>query len=383
MPFSDLANQVQTTVSDKLSSIAQTGLGTVSGLAGSLSSGASAAASAFGAFAGRAKSLLSAGNLSPAALAGTAAQQVKALAPSSIYAGLPKPAAANPPREIRPEMAMIRKQTGSLKFPSDLGDHFIQFHFSEMAQKSPLDLVKRLDSAFIQLPLSPSLTESYQANYKTENLGVMGGVADTILQDFLSKPGVKNMGAEQQGQELGKSFNDFLGSEKAKAAAAAVGAQVVASSVPGLAGAVSKALGATINPNQAVLFDNVSFRSHSFSFKLFPVNIQESNEIKKIIALFRERMLPPTINQFFLGFPNKVEIKIYPKAPYPILDCVLESMSVNYAPNGPAFFKGSQGNPVQVDLQLTFKEIVLFNREVAIQAADRLAKEKPDFVGLP
>ena len=47
-------------------------------------------------------------------------------------------------------------------------------------------------------------------------------------------------------------------------------------------------------------------------------------------------------------------------------------MSVNYAPNGPAFYKGSLGHPVEVDIQLNFKEIALMTREEA-EAAEKLS----------
>ena len=99
MPFSALANQIQTTVSDKLSAGASAALGSISSIGGTLSSGASAAASAFSAFSGQAKNLLSAGNLSPAALKGAAAQQIKALDPTSNFKGIPKPAVAATPTE--------------------------------------------------------------------------------------------------------------------------------------------------------------------------------------------------------------------------------------------------------------------------------------------
>ena len=114
---------------------------------------------------------------------------------------------------------------------------------------------------------------------------------------------------------------------------------------------------ATLVPNACL------FRNHSFSFKLYPADAKDSAELKKIISELRKRMLPPVIQTHFLGYPDQVEIKIYPKSPFPILKCVLESMSVNYAPNGPAFFKGGQGDPVGVELTLNFSEMDMFTRK--------------------
>jgi len=366
MPFSSVVNQIQSTVSDKLSAGASAAMGSISSIGGTLSSGASAAASAFSAFSGQAKNLLSAGNLSPAALKGAAAQQVKALDPTSNFKGIPLPAVAATPTAEQPQETMRPDKKGYLRFPLDIGDHFIQFAFSDFIRDNPIAKDKVKDPIFIQLPLSPSLSESYQANYKTQQLGVLGTMADNILKDYLSKGGAPS--AEAAGKSLGTSFNAELQRQKdegAKGAAGALVAQVAQNFAPEVAGAISKSLGATTNPNMAVLFENVSFRSHSFSFKLHPVNQKESEALRSIISAFRSRMLPGKMGQFFLSYPNKCRITINPAQVYPILDCVLESMSVNYAPNGPAFFKGSLGNPVEVDIQLSFKEIVLFTRETA------------------
>ena len=129
--------------------------------------------------------------------------------------------------------------------------------------------------------------------------------------------------------------------------------------------AVSNELGASVNPHMAVIFDGIDFRTHSFSFKLYPRSEKESDALKKIISTLRRRMLPSVVHSHFFGYPDKVKITISPKSPYPFLECVLQSMSVNYSPNGPAFFKGDKGNPVGVDLTLNFKEIVIFTRDVA------------------
>lgn len=361
MPLPSQIGQSVVTVSDKLQQIGQQGLGTITGFAGTLSSGASQAASAFNAFAGKTSDLLKQGNLSASALSGAAAQITEALQPSSIYKGVPKQAAI--PTESKPEMSRPKMAT-TLKFPSDLGEHYVQFIFETYKKDSPLAKEIKTQPAIIQLPMSPNLTENYQASYKTEALNVLGGLAEQTVKDF-EKAGGFNMSAEKAGEQLGKSAVD-VAKTSGKAALASLGATMGMAAVPGLGAAVSRALGASVNPNMAVLFDNIGFRSHQFSFRLNPRTPQESATIKQIIAIMRQRMLPPKVNNFFFGFPDKANIKIFPVQPYPILECVLESMSINYAPNGPAFYSVSSGGaPVMIEMQLQFKEIVLFTRETA------------------
>jgi len=361
MPQPFQIGQPVVTVSDKLQQIGQQGLGTVTGFAGTLSSGASQTASSFNAFADKSGVLLKQGNLSLASLPSTATQVTEALQPTSIYRGVPKQPTV--PTESKPESSRPKLIT-SLKFPEDLGEHYVQFIFETYRRDSPLAKEIKTEPAIIQLPLSPNLTENYQASYKTESLNVLGGLAESVVKDF-EKAGGFNMQAEQAGAQLAKS-TAAVANTSGKAALASLGATAVMAATPGLGAAVSRALGASINPNMAVLFDNIGFRSHQFSFRLNPRRKEESAIIKQIIATMRQRMLPPRVNQFFFGFPDKVNIKIFPVQPYPILECVLESMSINYAPNGPAFYSvNSGGNPVMVELQLQFKEIVLFTRETA------------------
>ena len=362
MPSPSDLGHTAVTISDKIKEIGQQGLGTVSGVVGTLSSGATQSAAAFGAFVDRSTNLLKQSNITPAALAGAAAQVTESLQQTSIYKGILKGAPVA--TEKQPEETRRVSGGNVLKFPADLGDHYVQFTFASFKQDSPVTKQIKTEPVIIQLPLTPTLVETYQANYKTESLGVLGGMADSVLKKFEAAGGFQMTG-EKAGEALGGAVGEVTSME-GKAGLTSLTASAVMAATPGLGAAVSRALGASINPNLAVLFDNIGFRSHQFAFKLNPRNAAESAVIKEIIAIMRQRMLPPTVNQFFYGFPDKVIINIFPKDPYPILECVLESMSINYAPNGPAFYKGSQGNPVEVDIQLQFKEIEIFTRDVAV-----------------
>ncbi len=361
MPSPSQIGQSVVTVSDKLQQIGQQGLSTITGFAGTLSSGASQASSAFNAFADKSASLLKQGNFSSAALSGAAAQVTESLQPTSIYRGVPKPTGVF--TETKPEAGQ-QKLTTPLKFPEDLGEHYVQFIFETYKRESPLLKEIKTQPAIIQLPLSPTLNEAYQANYKTEALNILGGLGETALKEF-ERAGGFNKPPAEAGATLVRALTDTAKKEGGAAVTALI-AQAGLAAVPGVGAAVSRALGGTVNPNMAVLFDSIGFRSHQFTFRLNPSREQESLIIKRIIGVMRQRMLPPRVNQFFYGFPDKVNIKIFPVQPYPILECVLESMSINYAPNGPAFYSVSSGGaPVMVELQLQFKEIVLFTRETA------------------
>lgn len=342
MPVDFSVNQVATNVSDKLAEGAKSAIGAVTGgLGGSMAAGQTAYSSVLNAL-GSAKSQIMNSNFSPKALSAAVTNFAKALDPASIYKGLPpaKLDVSNPkPTDTRAETQFSEKK---MSFPDDLGTFFFQMSFSSFSKKSPIDRVAQVDPLIIQLPLPPNLQESYSVSYKSPNLEVLGGATSELLKE--------------QGAGVVDTAADALLALVARGAQAAGGTAALAA---------EQKLGATLNPNQAVLFDNMGFRSHSFSFKLYPKTPSESANLRKIIRAIRDRMVPKKLNTQFLGYPDKVDIDVFPLNPYidKFKTCVIESMSVNYSPNGSAFY-GSTLRPVQVDLQLTFKETEIWFRDV-------------------
>ena len=134
-----------------------------------------------------------------------------------------------------------------------------------------------------------------------------------------------------------------------------------------------KGQGYALNPQIQFIFKHVDFRSFSLSFIFTPKSQQEADTVNKIIATFKRHFAPrfqqgkSTSNEsMFLIPPSTFELKFkigqeentyIPKYG----ECVLENMSVNYTPNGFAVY--STGVPVQTQLSLSFKEIVIVDRD--------------------
>jgi hypothetical protein len=375
MPFSETIGQSVTTVSQKLTELTNSGLSAVNGVAGTLSSGINAGfnvgASALNAWSNKATDALKTAGLSVTTLNQQAAQVTQALAPISIYKGIP--AVVKKFEDEQPQRVMDeqRNRTDVLRFPEDIGVHHIIFTFSSFAQKSPIQPATVTNQKSIILPMTSNLQETYQANYKQEALGITGTAAEKIANSIKNNMSggvdMTTEGGKQFGAALNKAIKDIGNDEEFTAGVVGTVAARAAQAVVGpVASAVSQQLGATTNPNLAVLFDNISFRAHQFSFRLFPKSKKESDVLKQVIQVFRERMLPTIIGGGLgYAFPDKCSIQIKPQSPFPILECVLESMTINYAPNGPAFFKGDGSDPVVVDISLNFKEIVLMDRKKA------------------
>jgi len=359
MPFNASINQLAGTVSQKLTASAQEAMGSISGaLSGTLSSGVSGATSMLNALSSQAGKL----GLSSQSLNAAVSQVTNALDLTSMFKGLPKTPPLNVV-EAKPEQTHAAQVGNSpdLKFPEDLGEHKIKLTFVSFSQNSPVDRVSKVKPLTIYLPMSPNLNETYTIGYRNASMEQLGTLADAAVQNYFKDTekglnGAGNSGMENVGSVIG-SLSKAL-STNGKDTAFAMAAKAALSLTGSVGAAVQKSLGAAINPNMATLFDSVNFREHQFTFKLYPTSQSESDKLREIIKAIRDRIIPKKLDTQFLGFPDKVNIEILPANPYVegIKTCVVKNMSVNYAPNGVAFFKGKQGNPVAVEISLSFQE---------------------------
>lgn len=127
------------------------------------------------------------------------------------------------------------------------------------------------------------------------------------------------------------------------------------------------------NPMMELLYTSPAFRTFQFDFMFYPRDEQEATEVQRILDKLRFHQAPEiaeNTNSFFLVPPSEFDIKFYyngkendniPK----ISTCVLETISVDYAPNGFSAYEvqnepypsiGRTGMPVAIRLSLQFKE---------------------------
>ena len=123
-----------------------------------------------------------------------------------------------------------------------------------------------------------------------------------------------------------------------------------------------------------VLFDKMSMRSFNYNFTFAPRNVDERNDVQKIIALFRFHMAPElqAAQSRFLTLPSQFDIHYMYQSQdgqasendyyNKIATCVLESCSVDYTPNGVQSF--DDGSPTQIKMSLTFKETQLLTKSL-------------------
>ena len=221
------------------------------------------------------------------------------------------------------------------------------------------------DSVAIYLP--PNVTDSTVASYNGAATGILGfaaaGGAGLI-------EAMNNKDFEAAAKSLVGSAKGFL-SEAAKNAAAEL-AEGLTNAEGGL-GLINKAFGQADNPYMEVLFDKMELRTFTYQFTFSPKNTQETEDVQKIIALFRFHMAPELKgqNNRFLTLPSEFDIHYMYQAEdgqasendfyNKIATCVLTNCDVNYTPDGVRSFAG--GAPTKITMTLTFQETELLTKE--------------------
>jgi hypothetical protein len=256
-------------------------------------------------------------------------------------------------KDLTPEDASRRdnKFNGQLTFPNNIGEYWISFTFESYQRKVPIASPVSLPSITINLPIPANLQEQFAMQYSDKQLGIAGFLEQNIPAGVnFSDP-----------QSVGKAVGEATGSTF-KQAGNMQGAYYLGRTVAGLSdsvgSAVDKATGTILNPFQSLVFQGINLRTHSFTYRFSPNDSGENETLRKIIYEFKRRM-HPTKDNLLYTFPDTVSIYFGKRdnEPYFFKKCFLESMSVNYAPQGvPAFFRETS-LPVEVEMSMSFKEI--------------------------
>jgi hypothetical protein len=252
--------------------------------------------------------------------------------------------------------------------------------------------------ATISLYMPENLTVNYNSNYSdvsiTEEFGLAGQLGNALSDGLFTK----------NYKDLVNTYGVGLASTLAgKAAAGLGGGENIGALLQGAAGI-------TTNPQTQLLYRGVNLRTFQLEFLMTPKTSAEAQTIKNICDTFAFYSLPGiagaatgnsgqyltapqiftvqfkflgtntiagtlanvitnALNSSGLGFLTQASaqsqtgsIKNAPDAKtFTVNDCVLEDVTVNYAPNGWAAY--NDGYPVQTSLTLQFKETTMLTKE--------------------
>ena len=290
-----------------------------------------------------------------------------------------------------------------VQFPLDIENinNYMAFDvFEERIFEASVGVKKRTNRkkiVTIKLPMPSSLQTAYAQGYKQEGIGPIGAAAANEMGDFAKKAlgggfkggsgleTMKNMGAGLM--DSGKKVLDNIGAEGAASlgmAAADDIAGVIGSAAgdlvgaPGIGAVVGDQLGKVVqagaasagiarNPHMAVLYEAPNFRTFQFSFDLRARNRDESNNINKIIHLFKKHSHPEkTEKEHFFKYPEQFGIRFKKDGfLFRTRSLVLNNVNVEYHGEGtPLYydFGGGMKAPAVVKLDVSFTETKILTK---------------------
>jgi hypothetical protein len=199
----------------------------------------------------------------------------------------------------------------------------------------------------VRLYMPQSMQTQYSANYEESQIS-------NILRPLLST-GVNTAAIGQAVSAAGSSAmqNALSGAE-------------AFTGLTGTQDAYNIANNQAVNNHMEVMFRGIAFRQFSFEFKFFPKNSSEMSALKGCLNTFKYHMHPAFKNagsEAYFTPPSKFSINVSAGDAYNgYVDAVLVDMSVNYSGAGVAAYH-SDGNPVEVDVTLQFKETKYLTKE--------------------
>lgn len=170
-------------------------------------------------------------------------------------------------------------------------------------------------------------------------------------------------GAEAIGKAMQGGGMKALGND----AASIVGAIGLKSDKQGAAASASMGLAA--NPKKEQIFKGVDYRTFQFDYQFFPRSPEEAQNVLNIIQEFKYHMHPEfkDTNNFLYIYPSEFDIFYYQNGQENLnihrhTSCVLKELNINYTPNG-MFTTFDNGMPTQINIQMTFVELGLMDKE--------------------
>lgn len=295
---------------------------------------------------------------------------------------------------VRNEIVARKRElnnNGVLSFPKNLGAHATLLVFKKYKYQSPgtrsINKVssttlsrEELSGGSILLPLPKEIRDSYRVKIDTFDQGMFG---DAISQggNYLMSDGtidtnsiLENMGVPSTSTivstasgAVGGLATRFLSSRTGGIGGAALGALIPGSS--NIATSLEAGAGATVNPKQALHFQGIDMKTHSFSWTMAPTSPDESETIVDITNTLKRNALPSYGNigpfkRALLNYPSTVDIYFFGIQQEYFMyfkTCMIDNLSINYAPQGMAVLRG--GKPAMVNLSISLKEMDIHTAE--------------------
>jgi len=235
--------------------------------------------------------------------------------------------------------------------------------------REKLGFVKTSDAIALYMP--PNLEFSYKADYRTSETGAAG----QFVKQF-SGSSFRDTLTNLSGGAGIQFLKENIGEQLLKDVPAQIGEFLGGGDISGVVRLTTQK---ALNPHLEAIFEKVSMREFSYTFRFTPKNEREVETVDKIIKLFKFHMLPEkpidaSIGRY-LTMPSEFEIHYMYKGventylPF-VSNSVLQNVSISYGPGGQyQTFKpkptadGSAPPPTEIEMKLDFLETEAMTKE--------------------
>jgi len=296
---------------------------------------------------------------------------------------------------VNMQLAKQSFRNGSLVYPSDVGEltrskHYIQFFVNEQAhaearlgigayegqsnmnrensnvsvQRAPT----RRAAGSISLYMPSQLNVSQKANYGEAEIGALVAGVSNAVNTFGSNSNTEGV-ISQITQAAGNLYDAGSAGFAQKLAGLAETAGAT-----GAVAAVSIQQGKITNNRTEMKFEGIDRRAFNFTFRLLPRSHDEAERIQQIVSIFRASSMPEfdpsdslkrtmiapaTFDIRYMTIINGSHLE-NPRL-HRIGTSVLEGVDVKYGGDRPQFYH--DGQPVETELTLVFKELEIMTKE--------------------
>jgi len=278
---------------------------------------------------------------------------------------------------VRPAQDVINRNrtasnaaSSSLRYPSEATSHSIIFNFKTYENRSGVGRGTVSGSnGSIALPLPVNIEDITAVNIASTELGISGVVVGDAVAAM--KPG------SNAGDMIAAGNKAFTDMDLGGFAMLAI-RNGLTSLGSGVEQGIGVATGTAINPHQALVFNGVALKQHTFDWTLIPNNESESEQIRNIIKKFKQSSLPSyeginvpgssAFSRALFKYPNMVDVFFVglDQNYFPLYKtAMIADVSVNYTPQGHVVVnKGSAGSrPAMVGLRVTMIEAEIHTSE--------------------
>jgi len=251
-----------------------------------------------------------------------------------------------------------------LRFPSTLNDYHMRLEIKKYKRPTPQSKAEMEVRDVVILPLPRTLEDRHEISYDSSlELGYIGALTSPATTQELQGKSAEDIAKILGVTAATYTAKDFAGSGLASQIFA------VAQQMPG----------AIPNPHISALFKSPTLRRHRFDWLFAPNNAEESETLRRLLLRLKQAALPAFVSGGvnLLEMPEMVKVKLMPWASsdddtenntksnlYTFKHCMIENISVNYAPDSPTFFNsGTNPAPSFVLLSVSLLEIEYFTSD--------------------